>query len=128
MQVVDNINDSVFIPGYKLTSDTFDWTESKYTAVTSSTLLKVDGGSNITADFSSLASDFTGSYAHVYEFKDLPEKSSVISHFSLSGSNEYKGVINKQTKYVLIWVDANKVVEWNQTVLDKIPACFLITK
>ncbi len=128
LQVVDNIADSVFIPGFKLTDDTFDWTESQYTAVTSTTVLKIDGGSNIVADFSSLASDFSDSYAHVYEFKDLPDKSSVFSYFSLSNDNEFKCAFNKQTKYVLIWVDANKAVEWSQSVLDKIPACFTITK
>ena len=106
MQVVSESEDLVFTNNLCLSHFTLNWEKSGHYCVTSSTILKVDGGSTLTYNFSTLDEKYVTAYCRVFEFKGLPLENNI-----LPTDNSYKVsspfVLNKQTKYIIVSVDTN---------------------
>lgn len=127
MQVVSDRDSLVFTSGLSFSTKTLMWEEFAHHCVTSTTLLKVDGGSTLSYDFSKLDEKYANSYCYVFQFKGLPLSDNLLN-VSYSFNNK-SCVLDKQTKYVIISVDTNSVeAYWDDKVLPLLPLCFSITK
>ncbi|MDE6441650.1 MAG: hypothetical protein K2L12_02730 [Clostridia bacterium] len=126
MEVVADTDSLVFTPGLCLISSTLDWDTGNQYAATSTTCLKVVGGSTIKRNFSKLSEGYSSATCVVFEFKDLPSADSYISSKSVT---ETGLVLNKQTKCIIICCESSeRGSPWSATDISKLPSCFTITK
>lgn len=128
MQVVSSTDNLIFTDDLYFSLDTMKWETNSVYCVTSTTLLKVDGGSTVTADFSDLDEDFSKAFVRIYQFSDLPlDDNMVVDKFGSSVGKS--GVLDKKTKYIFVAVHTNKAgVVWSEEALSKMPSCFSVTK
>lgn len=128
LQVVSDTESLVFTNKLTFVSTSMTWEVNDLHCVTSTTALKVTGGSTLKYDCSSLGESYSKSCIRLYQFKDLPLDDNIIStNFGVVTSSTT--VLEKQTKYILICVDtAQSGVEWTETELAKLPSCFSIIK
>lgn len=127
MDVVSDNRKLIFVNGLSLSTDPFVWTESTNRCVTSSTVLKVAGGSTVKFNVSKLNEEYSSSYYSIYQFKGLPLEDNFIGYeFS---SDDKTCVLDKNTEYIIICVDTDEgEVLWNDVSLSLLPECFTVTK
>lgn len=128
MQVVSDTDSLVFTNNLCFSHHTLLWEENNHYCVTSSTILKVEGGSTLKYDFSKLDEKYATAYCRVFQFKGLPLEDNMISKDS-----EYRAtspyVLDKQAKYLIISVDTNNSsVAWTNTELTRLSSLFSVTK
>lgn len=128
MQVVSDTDSLVFTNNLCFSHSTLMWEESNHYCVTSSTILKVAGGSTLKYDFSKLDEKYATAYCRVFQFKGLPlEDNMILSTSEYEAQSPF--VLDKQTKYIIISVDTNDGnVSWNDTSLSLLPKLFSVTK
>lgn len=128
LQVVFDTESLVFTNKLTFVSTSMTWEVNDLHCVTSTTVLKVNGGTTLKYDSSFLGESYSNSCIRIYQFKDLPLDDNIIStNFGIVTTSTT--VLEKQTKYIIICVDtAQSGVEWTNTELSKLPSCFSITK
>lgn len=128
MQVVSDTDSLVFTNNLCFSHHSLLWEENNHYCVTSSTILKVDGGSTLKYDFSKLDEKYASAYCRVFQFKGLPLESNMIL-----STSEYQAtspfVLDKQTKYIVISADTNDgQLSWDDASLSRLPKLFSVTK
>ncbi len=127
MQVVTDTESLVFTNNLFFSPEDMAWIEKEQHCATSSTLLKVQGGS--TLNFSSkLGDSYSQAYYRVYQFKGLPlEQNIIVNNFGEHSTS--KIVLGKDCKYIFICVNTStENLSWSEEALSKLPSCFTITK
>ena len=127
MEVVNDTDSLVFTNNMSFDETTLTFVDSDRYCVTSSVVLKVNGGSTFNYDSSLLNEDYVNSTPYFYEFKDLPLEDNYLTYGHATGGT-YS--LDKKTKYIIIVVDAGNTTgkEWTETEVKKLPLCFSVTK
>ncbi len=128
MQVVFDKDSLLFSKNLWFDPTTMTWINNPVCCVTSSTILKVQGGSTLTFDVSSLSESYSAAWMRIYQFKDIPlDENMIIEGFGATVDSSF--VLNKSTKYIMIAVDSgSSSANWSDDVISKLPSCFSITK
>lgn len=127
MQVCVDLNNLVFESGLTLETAPFAWKFMASRCVTSKQYLKVDGGSTISYDPTSIKGESYAPWATYFEFSGLPSEETYIG-YQYTGAEAQEVVLNKKAQYVILLVDFGASITSDSAVLAKVPKCFTITK
>lgn len=127
MEAVSDMDRLVFVNNMFFNSNTLMFEASGHYCATSTTLLKVNGGSTLNFKSTKLGESYSTAYLNIYQFKGLPLEDNFILSSSYKLNTTF--TLDKQTKYIIISADTNVAsLEWTETELSKLPSCITITK
>ena len=130
MQVVSDIESLVFTNGLSFNEETFSWVDNERNSVTSTTVLKVTGGSTINVDLSSLRETHSKAVFKVYQFSGLPLNDNISKDCFFTHVLESKSIVlDKSTKYIILafnTMEAN--VGFSATEALRMPSFISVTK
>lgn len=124
MQIVAQTKDLVFTPGLWINDSSFIWEENLKYCATSTTILKVKGGSSLSFKKSYLPDSFSSSAVKLYQFKDLPLQQNYF-YPGFMTTFDTSMTLDTDTKYIIICVTSgSNELSWNSDVLQYLFKCF----
>lgn len=127
LSVVNHLSDLSFTPKLFIDPSSRDWVTSDRQAVTATTVLRVEPGSTLSFDGSTLGSSVL-CRIYVYEFSALPLNDNIVEGCFGSECDSVATLSNK-TNYILLAVNCyNGTITWDSSVVSKLPSTFKITK